>query len=103
MFDYNQDLDCIKVYNARRDTASRTRLQIHMGVAPYDGDPHTARVILLMNNPVYTHQVSAHRQTIYWHTMAGHLLGCTRMRRMHSGCGIDARWDVLLTPMAPRK
>lgn len=58
MFDYNQDLDCIKVYNARRDTASRTRLQIHMGVAPYDGDPHTARVILLMNNPVYTPGVS---------------------------------------------
>ena len=58
MFDYNQDLDYIEVYNARRRPASRTRLQVHMGEAAYDGDPYTARVMLLMNNPVYTPNVS---------------------------------------------
>jgi hypothetical protein len=58
MFDYYQDLDYIEVYNARRRPASRTRLQIHMGAAPYDGDPHTAAVMLLMNNPVFTPDVS---------------------------------------------
>ena len=58
IFDYDQDLDRIGMYNARRSPASRTRLQIQMGAAPYDGDPHTARVILLLNNPVYTPGVS---------------------------------------------
>lgn len=58
MFDYYQDLDLIEIYNARRSSTSRTRLQTHMGVAPYDGDPHKARVILLLNNPGYTPGVS---------------------------------------------
>ena len=58
MFDYDQDLDCIDAYNARRNKASRTRLQTHMGAAPYDGDPYTARIVLLMNNPGYTPGVS---------------------------------------------
>jgi hypothetical protein len=58
MFDYNQDLDYIEAYNARRTPANHTWLQIHMGAAPYDGDPYTARVMLLMNNPVYKPGVS---------------------------------------------
>ncbi len=58
MFDYSQDLKYIEVYNARRGPDSHTRLQIHMDPAPYDGDPYTARVMLLMNNPGYTPDVS---------------------------------------------
>ncbi len=58
MIDYAEDLNCIETYNARRGSNSPTRLQIHMGPSPYDGDPHHARIILLMNNPGYTPGVS---------------------------------------------
>lgn len=53
MFDYALDIPYIDAYNARRKPTSPTLLQTHMGPAPYDGDPCTASVVLLMNNPGY--------------------------------------------------
>jgi len=42
----------IEKYNSRR-RSNTWRLQLHMGPAPYDGDPSSAAVVLLMNNPGY--------------------------------------------------
>jgi len=47
------DKDAVEKYNKRRRPESKTRLQIHLGPAPFDGDPMTARIVLLMNNPGY--------------------------------------------------
>lgn len=48
---YDDDRNALMAYNARKSQTSRLRLQMHMDPAPYDGDPFTARVVLLMNNP----------------------------------------------------
>lgn len=45
------DLLCIEEYNARRKSNSKTKIQVHMKPSPFDGDPFTARIVLLMNNP----------------------------------------------------
>lgn len=58
MFDYSHDLPFIEAYNNRRSKGSATRLQTHMPVAPFDGDPHLAKIILLMNNPGFEPKVS---------------------------------------------
>lgn len=47
------DADAIERYNKRRRLDSRTRLQVHMGPAPFDGDPHAAKIVLLLNNPMF--------------------------------------------------
>lgn len=57
-FDYNSDLEEIEKYNARRAATSRTRLQVHMGPSPFDGDPQTARIFLLLNNPGFDPETS---------------------------------------------
>lgn len=52
---YNSlDGEAIERYNYRRSPDSPTRLQVHMGPAPFDGDPYTANIVLLLNNPGYT-------------------------------------------------
>lgn len=50
---YSVDGDAIECYNKRRRPGSRTRLQVHMGPAPFDGDPHAAKIVLLLNNPMF--------------------------------------------------
>ena len=56
-FDINSydsvDGEAIEHYNKRRRPESRTRLQVHMGPAPFDGDPYSAKVVLLLNNPMF--------------------------------------------------
>ncbi len=47
------DGDAIKLYNKRRHPNSRTLLQVDMGPAPFDGDPYAAKVVMLLNNPMF--------------------------------------------------
>lgn len=56
--DYSTDIPCIEAYNERRKPLSPYRLQVHMGPAPHDGDPTTAKIILLLNNPRYDPKTS---------------------------------------------
>lgn len=54
MFDYKaEDADEINLYNGRRSLQSATRLQVDMGPAPFDGDPFKAKIVLLLNNPMF--------------------------------------------------
>lgn len=50
---YAADGEAIARYNQRRRLDSRTRLQVHMGPAPFDGDPFAATVVMLLNNPMF--------------------------------------------------
>ena len=50
---HSVDGDAIERYNKRRSRDSQTRLQVHMGPAPFDGDPYSAKVVLLLNNPMF--------------------------------------------------
>jgi hypothetical protein len=52
-FDYSIDIPIIKKYNERKKAGSEWIIQTHMTPAPYDGDPFSAKVVLLMNNPGY--------------------------------------------------
>ncbi len=55
MFEEYREMDegQVELYNSRRRTDS-TRLKLHMGPAPYDGDPWQAKILLLLNNPTFT-------------------------------------------------
>jgi hypothetical protein len=57
-FDYSADVPVIEAYNARRSPESKTRLHTGLGPAPFDGNPFTAGVLLLMNNPGYDAETS---------------------------------------------
>jgi hypothetical protein len=57
MFDpqryYNMDRDEIERYNSCQSDPKK-RLHLEMGPAPYDGDPDSAKIVLLLNNPTFT-------------------------------------------------
>jgi hypothetical protein len=50
-FNFLADLPFIERYNKIKGDDSPHRLQAHMGPAPFDGDPYSASIVLLMNNP----------------------------------------------------
>lgn len=66
MFDYSIDIRDIDIYNNRRKLGSKTRLQKHMHPAPYDGDPFKAKVILLLNNPIFGPNSSTQDHLLYF-------------------------------------
>lgn len=70
---YSADGDAIERYNKRRRPDSRTRIQVHMGPAPFDGDPYEAKIVLLLNNPMYAVDSlpSDHKLKFYGWPLAG--------------------------------
>jgi hypothetical protein len=55
---YSDDIPLIEAYNARRKPESKYRFQVHMGPELSAGDPTTASVVLLMNNPGFDRATS---------------------------------------------
>lgn len=70
---YEADLPAIHAYNARRKADSPTRLQTHLGPSPFDGDPFSAKVIVLANNPGWDESVTIqdHRLAIEGYPLPG--------------------------------
>lgn len=58
-FDYRLDVPAIETYNQRKSVNSPYRLQIDPGPSPYDGNPFTASVVVLANNPGWDETVSS--------------------------------------------
>ena len=51
IFNFDVDFPFVERYNKIKGDDSPYRLQTHMGPAPFDGDPDSASIVLLMNNP----------------------------------------------------
>ena len=58
-FDYQLDVPAIEAYNRRKSLGSPYRLQLEPGPSPYDGNPFTASVVVLANNPGWDETVSS--------------------------------------------